>query len=122
MSIGKSTYNPVKGGMATLFFRGELSGEYHHYTPISQMTTADIASFVWMASSVLAALYLWGYLFYHWNKKKFINKAVKLLWFFVILIGGILKFYGVVVYYVCVVELNLTVNRKNDALKLAARF
>ena len=79
---------------------------------LTKLSLSEIFIILWGAISILSMFFIWGYLFYHWKRQNFINKAVKVIWFMVISIGGILYFVGPIIYYLLVVELRKTVESK----------
>ena len=59
---------------------------------------------IWGTLYILSIFFMWGYFFYHWGCSKFNNSNVKRVWFWVILVGGILYFIGPLIYYIVVYE------------------
>lgn len=64
----------------------------------------DVLLLVWGSIYVLSTFFMWGYFFYDWGIKEFKSNCVKKMWFWVILIGGVLYFIGPMLYYLIVYE------------------
>ena len=79
---------------------------------LSEMPIDKILITLWVFVSIVLMWYLWGCMFYHWKNAKFKNPVVKKLWLLILIIGGILKFYGPMIYYPIVMELKKTIERE----------
>ena len=79
---------------------------------LTELGLGKILFLFWIFLSGVSAFYFIGYLFYHWYKQQYSNKGWKILWFFVLLIGMVVKFYGPVIYYLLVVEFKMTLPKK----------
>ena len=75
---------------------------------IDEMTLQERLTGLWVVFSILSLLYLWGYMFYHWKKGEFKTPVIKKVWLLVLIIGGVLQFYGPMIYYPVVIEFKKT--------------
>lgn len=73
--------------------------------PIGEIQGREWLLLVWGGLSIVAGLFWWGYMFYHWGVNEFINRTIKRTWFWVILLGTMLYLIGPLVYYIVVFEM-----------------
>lgn len=70
----------------------------------SSFQTKDWIIFIWTGLYFISIFTFWGFLFYHWGVNEFENKSKKRMWFWIILLGGVLYLIGPIIYYFIVVE------------------
>lgn len=60
---------------------------------------------------VFSIFLLWGYTFYHWGVHEFTSRKLKIIWFWVILLGAYL---GAFIYYLLVCEIGRGIKRTQE--------
>lgn len=82
---------------------------------LTALTPLDTAVIAWFVLSILLTFYLWIYLFVHWSRQRFDSEGFKWIWLIVLLVGGLMKFYGPLLYYLLVAEFKFSVAKPNKA-------
>lgn len=77
----------------------------------------DLLVLVWGGLYVLSILFMWIYLFRHWGISVFTGPSVKRMWFWVVLVGGLLYFVGPMIYYIFVFEMGKGLEVNGDGQK-----
>ncbi len=67
----------------------------------------------WAGISIIGFFFVWGHFFHHWGIHEFINKKIKRIWFWVLLLGAMLYFVGPLVYYIIVYEIGKGLERES---------
>ena len=67
------------------------------YSTPERMQLKDWLSLLWAVLYVMGVFFWIGYMFYHWGISRFKNGAIKKIWFWAMLFGGI-PFYYIIVY------------------------
>ena len=87
---------------------GSIIAFYFPYTfsqPLGEVQRVEWIFFIWVALSILSSLLWIGYMFYHWGTNEFSKKAIKTLWFWILLIGAMIYLSGPLAYYIIVYEM-----------------
>ncbi len=82
--------NIIIGNIIAYFFPFSIS------KPVVEFQMMDWLSFTWILLSIMSGFFWIGYMFYHWGISKFKNGAIKRIWFWAMLFGGIPVYYIIV--------------------------
>ena len=68
------------------------------------MSLSEWLIFSWIVLSTLFGLFWWCFMFYHWGVSQFKSRAIKVCWFWALLLGTMLYLIGPILYYIIVFE------------------